>query len=138
MVVKRKFKVRKQINGAQNYRVWEKYAEGDYVIGKVVGNHICQYKKNNPKVEVYDAFFADGSHTNILDKVFVLNSCGSLDKAMESVEEGAVIKVEYNGKGKLEKGPYAGKEAHQVTVSIVEEDTEDEVDTTGLDDSDIL
>lgn len=132
---KRQFRVKKQVNGSQSYKKWEDYSVGDIVIGEFLGMHICQYKKENPKLKVLDAFSKDGSLEEFIGKTLVLNSCGSLDKAMEQVIEGDVIQVEYTGKNLLQKGPYAGKEAHSVALAIVEAEGIEEVadeDTLGL------
>lgn len=125
---KRKFAVKKQLNGAQTYKKWSDYATGDMVIGTFVGVHTCQYDKENYKIKVEDCFFKDGSGEDLIGKTLVLNNCGSLAKAMEDVNEKDLIQVEYLGKSVLEKGLYAGKEAHSVAVAIVEEEESEESD----------
>lgn len=123
--VKRTFTVKKSLGGAQTYRKWEDYSEGDVVIGTYVGTHICQYKKTNYKIKVLDAQFEDFELAEtLIGKTMVLNSAGSLDKQMEEVSEGDTIQMEYTGKMLLTKGPYAGKEAHTMSVSIVEVDSD--------------
>lgn len=113
--------VKKSLGGAQNYRKWEDYSEGDIVTGQFVGIHVCQYKKKNFKIKVLDAQFEDFEAADkLIGKILVLNSAGSLDKQMEEVQEGEFITMEYSGKTMLTKGPYAGKEAHGMIVNIVE------------------
>jgi hypothetical protein len=121
MSIGRKYVVKKSLGGSQAYRVWEDYSVGDWVLGRYVGNHVCQYKKQNPKIEVIDALFDDSDLSDsIIGKTLVLNAVGSLSAQIEKVEEGETVRVTYNGKNLLTKGPYAGKEAHSVTVDIIE------------------
>lgn len=118
--------VKKSLGGAQNYRKWEDYSEGDVVVGTFIGIHVCQYKKKNFKIKVLDAQFEDHELADtLIGKVLVLNAAGSLDKQMEEVEEGDNISMEYTGKSLLTKGPYAGKEAHGMIVNIVEIEEEE-------------
>lgn len=117
----RKYVVKKSLGGSQTYRVWEDYTVGDWVLGRYVGNHVCQYKKENPKIEVLDAGFDDLDFSDsIIGKTLVLNAAGSLSAQIDKVEVGETIRVTYNGKNLLTKGPYAGKEAHSVNVEIIE------------------
>lgn len=51
-----------------------------------------------------------------------LNSNGMLDKAMEQIEIGTFVQIEYKGSNKIEKGKVKGKEAHSVSVSVLVED----------------
>jgi hypothetical protein len=124
---KRTFKVTKTIGGAQSYRQWADYSEGDIVIGTYQGIHICQFKKENYKVKVLDAQFKDDPDlaTSLIDKTLVLNENGSLKKQMteSGIKEGDLFQVEYTGKYMITKGPFAGKEGHGVSVSLLEEDT---------------
>lgn len=122
---KRKFtaNVKKKLGGAQSYRKWSEYAQGDTVLGKFVGYHTCQYKKKNPKIEVYDAQWKDADAAEkILGRVLVLNHCAKLEKLIEEaeIEEGDGMEIEYEGTFTLTKGPYAGKESHTMTLSVVE------------------
>lgn len=134
MAINRKYVTKKKFGGGNyTFRLWKEYAEGDALVGKFVGVHKCQYKKNNPIIEIKEAGFADGSGSSLVGKTLVLNSCGSVDKAFSEIPEGTLVMVEYNGTGELTKGPYAGKEAHSVSVSVVEEDFDaGDVDDTGL------
>lgn len=123
---KRTFTVKKTLGGAQNYRKWEDYEMGDVVVGTFMGIHVCQYKKNNFKIKVLDAQFMDHElGESLIGKTLVLNAMGSLDKQMSEVQEGESVQVEYLGKSLLTKGPYAGKDAHGVSVAIVEVESND-------------
>jgi hypothetical protein len=131
-MAKRVFTVKKALGGAMSFRKWDDYEVGDVVIGTFLGIHTCQFKKTNFKIKVLDAQFVDTELAeSLIGKTLVLNSAGSLDKQMEEVEEGETIQVEYTGKSLLTKGPYAGKEAHSVTVNIVEMSEEQDA-TDGL------
>ena len=128
MSEKRKFKVTKKLNGQKMYRKWAEYDEGDIVVGKYIDKHTDNYEKENYVIEVVEAFFKDKTGTKYEGKNLVLNSCGGLDKAMEKVSLGELVQVEYTGTSIMEKGKFAGKEAHGVTVSVVEYDEETEGD----------
>lgn len=85
------------------------------------------YEKPNWLIEVEEAVFADEDEAEkLIGKQIGLNSNGQLDKAMEKVEEGQYVQVTYNGKSEIEKGKYAGKEAHLVGVDLVEVEGEEE------------
>lgn len=121
----RKYVVRKSLNGPKVFRKWSEYSTGDILIGKFVGKHEDQtYNKTHWIVKVEEAFTKEDPD-KLIGKDVVLNACGSLDKAMEQVEEGQIIQVEYMGMEEMSKGKYAGKEAHLVKVDLVEEEEED-------------
>lgn len=121
---KRQFKTTRTLAGAQKvYRKWESYSEGDVVVGKFVGNHVDQYKKNCPIIEVYEASFKDNSGDSVVGKHLVMNACGMLTKAMDGVQLNELVQVEYTGTSTIEDGPFKGKEAHCMKVDLVEEDT---------------
>lgn len=131
---KRVFKTKKKLSGGRSiFRKWNEWEEGDYIIGKYVGMKEDNYDKPNWMVQVEEAVFADEEEAaKLVGKQIGLNSNGQLDKAMEKVEEGQFVQVTYNGKSEIEKGKYAGKEAHLVGVDLVEEDdgsTEEEEET---------
>lgn len=131
MTEKRKYKVSKSLSGPKAYRKWEDWAVGDTVIGKYTGNHTDQYKKVCPILLVEQTFWKDKNDGEEMEgKSLVLNHCGTLAKAMESVSEGQIIQLEYTGTAEIQKGPYAGKDAHTMKVDIVVEDdsSEEEVD----------
>lgn len=134
--MERKYKVKKQLNGSRIYRKWADWSEGDIVVGTYVGTEVDKFGKNSRHLEIEDAFLKDKKfQASIIGKVLSLNYCGSLDYVFKpkkdgsiDVKEGDTIQVEYTGMEKLEKGTYAGKEAHTVSVCVVEsvEDDSDE------------
>lgn len=125
---KRVFKTKKKLSGGRSvFRKWNEWEEGDYIIGKYVGMKEDNYEKPNWLIEVEEAVFADEDEAEkLIGKQIGLNSNGQLDKAMEKVEEGQYVQVTYNGKSEIEKGKYAGKEAHLVGVDLVEVEGEEE------------
>lgn len=127
-MAKRVFTVTKNLSGSNTYRKWSEYSEGDCVVGKFVGFHVCQYKKQNPKIQVVHADFADDSGETLIGKTLVINSCGSVDKAFENLSEGDGVQIIYTGKITMQKGPYAGKEAHTVTCDMVDLGSSEEND----------
>ena len=119
-MLKRKYKVKKAISGtAKAFRKWEEYATGDVIIGKYVDIHTDQYKKTCWIIDVEEAHFKK-SKEDYAGKHLVLNNCGSLAKAMEKVSVGDLLQIEYTGMTTIEKGPYAGKDAHTVKVDVIE------------------
>lgn len=118
----------REVGGAKDYRAWDLWDNGDYVLGEYVGTGesetvygIQQYHD----VRVKDASFEIG-------KVIRLNGNGSLDSKMEELEEGQTVKVEYFGKKVLTSGKYKGKDFHDVRVSVAEKQVAQEAEFTGL------
>lgn len=109
------------------YRKWEDYTVGDIVIGKLVGYHTDQYQKQCPIVEVLDCQFKKDA-SKYQGKSLVLNSCGMLNKNLEqaNVQLGQIIQVEYKGTAEIEKGKFAGKDAHVLDIQLVEESSGEE------------
>jgi hypothetical protein len=103
--------------GQSSYRAWKNWEEGDYLVGKYVSQHEDNYGKPNYKVEVIEAGFtsADAPKTGTM---FTFNSSGTLNKAMEEVKEGDVIKVIYIGEKITPKGKYKGKPYHAMEVLV--------------------
>ncbi len=125
-MAKRTFKKTQTLSGGKKvYRKWDEYEVGDVLIGKYVAIHTDQYKKECPVVEVLEAQFKDDSGDDLEGQQLVLNACGMLNKALEDVAFGQLIQVTYNGKSTIEKGPYKDKEAHTMSVDIVELDEEE-------------
>jgi len=50
-------------------------------------------------------------------KVTIVNGAGNLGFQMSKVNPGDIVQILYNGKQKLTKGTFAGKETHSFTVS---------------------
>lgn len=119
----RRWNTVKTLSGADvKYRKWNEFEIGDIVIGTYESVSLDNYKKNSYKISVLDAQLKDGSGDQYVGKTLALNANGMLDKAMNELEKGTIVQIEYLGKDMMEKGPYAGKEAHKVGVSVVEED----------------
>lgn len=121
---KRVFKSKKKLSGGRcTYRAWGEWEVGDYIIGTYKGSREDQYNKPNWLVAVEEAEFSDSKAAKkLIGQTIGLNSAGQLNKAMEKVEEGDMIQVMYNGTSEIEKGKYAGKDAHLIEVDLVEED----------------
>jgi hypothetical protein len=139
---KRVFKSKKKLSGARaTYRPWKEWEIGDLIIGKYRGQKEDNYEKPNWLFEVLDAQFSDGrAAKKLIGQTIGLNSNGQLNKAMNSglekgsIEEGeTILQVMYNGTSEIEKGKYAGKDAHLVEVDIVEEDDGSEEDADSED-----
>lgn len=121
-MAKRVFKATEQLaGGTRVYRKWADWEVGDILIGKWVATHVDQYKKNCPVFTVEEAYFkAKKEGEKLKGQNLCLNACGMLEKALESAEKGDLIQIEYTGTSMIEKGPYAGKEAHTMVVDKVE------------------
>ena len=135
---KRVFRSKKKLSGSRCvYRAWKTWSVGDLIIGTYRGSKIDNYDKPNWIIDVIDAQFSKKKEgEKLVGQTIGLNSAGGLDKAMEKVEEGTVIQVMYNGTSTIEKGKYAGKDAHNIEVDLVEEDTADDSGGYVGDDSD--
>ena len=125
-MAKRKFTAKKKLNGSQLYRKWSEYSIGDWLIGKYVGIHEDKtYNKEHFKIEVEEAEFKDGTGDDYQGKTLVLNTTGGLEKAMDKAEEGQFFQFEYCGMETMTGGIYAGKDAHSIEVTLVEEEGDD-------------
>lgn len=129
-MAKRVFKSKKKLSGGRcTYRAWKEWDVGDYIIGKFKGSKTDNYDKPNWLVEVVDAAFVEHKLARkLIGQTIGLNSSGQLNKAMEKVEEGDLIQVMYNGTSEIEKGKYAGKDAHLIEVDLVQEDVDEDDD----------
>lgn len=113
----------REIGGARVYRGWKFWDEGDWLEGTYVSMGEDNYGNPSYTVKV-DAFeFADPEKGISPDGAevkagcdFVLNSNGSLNYKMQSVEEGTKIKVLYDGTDVMQKGKFKGKEFHVVRL----------------------
>lgn len=121
MANKRVFKVKKKLSGGKTtFRKWGDWDEGDILIGTYVSTREDQYNKPNWTFKVEDAQFVDRKLAKeLVGQNITLNSSGQFDKAMEAVTEGDMVQITYNGTSTIEKGKYAGKEAHSVEVDLV-------------------
>lgn len=118
-----------QLTGSKVFRPWALWEEGDTIIGSLVNISEDNYGKPNYEISVIEVDFAEDQasyenkkgekivcKTPNVGEIFVLNSNGSLDRSMERVENGDVVKVIYQGVDILAKGKYAGKEFHKLDV----------------------
>jgi hypothetical protein len=142
---KRVYKSKKKLSSVKaTYRKWSEWDAGDILIGTYKGSQTDSYDKPNWLVEVEDAQFTNAKVAKkLLPKgdektVIGLNSSGKLDAAMEQVEIGDMVQIEYKGMSTIEKGKYKGKDAHDIEVDLIEEDVEDDDDEDDdeVDDSD--
>lgn len=124
-----------QIGGAKVFRPWVGWTEGDSFEGKHTGTTEDNYGKTNWEFETIAVDFEEEISVVIPKKgknvgqeieyeapkvgdIFVLNSSGSLDKAMEKVDIGDKIKVIYEGTIILNKGPNKGSTAHTMKILV--------------------
>jgi len=117
----RVFKTKKKLNGSKVYKAWKEWQAGDYVIGKYSGTSKDKYRKNSWHLDIIETSFADGS-TFDEGKTMGINSTGMVDKVMEGVDLGEIIRMDYEGTEVLTSGDFEGSDAHVTTVSILEED----------------
>ncbi len=114
----------KEIGGAKVYRGWKNWVEGEYIQGVLTGTSVDNYNKTNWHIQITETNIED--EDEIIEGVTIgLNSCGSLDFKMVQVAEGETVYIEYNGKGELTKGKFAGKEFHEVIVKVMGDDDDD-------------
>ena len=128
-MAKRTFKTSRKLTGAKVFRKWDDWKVGDLFIGKFADQYTDE--KYNKEVYVFDVeectFNAD-----LAGKQLALNEMGMFSKAMEKVSKGEFIQFTYNGKDQIEKGKFAGKEAHTCEVLVLEEGDEDDSGEDGL------
>ncbi len=121
-------RVFKKLTIRKTYRAWEDWEVGDLVIGKIRGIHKDQkFEKDCYMIDVEEAEFSDKKLAKeMAGKTLVLNHSGMLNKSLDQLSEGDVVQIIYQGKGKMEKGKYKGKEAHTFEVDqVVDEGEED-------------
>lgn len=122
-----------QIGGAKIYRPWIGWTEGDMFEGKLTGTQEDNYGKTNWIFETIAVEF-DEEVAKVTPKkgknagktveyaapkpgdVFVMNSAGFLDAALEKADIGDKIKVIYEGTIILNSGDNKGAEAHSGKV----------------------
>lgn len=137
------YKSKKVLAGAKTeYRAWKEWAEGDWIVGKLVGT--SPNRKNKSKkdwiLEVEEVGFEDAKAAKKLKKgtKITLNCAGQLDRGMEQVGDGELVQVVYNGEGEMEGGDYAGQMAHSMEVTIVEPDSDEDEDSDEEEEDDDL
>ena len=119
MAKKRSFR---KLNGGKSYRAWKNWDVGDTIVGKYVGDSVDNYDKPNWHIQIEECDFSEESANIEAGKTIGLNSAGGLDKAMDNVEIGQFVEITYQGTSVLEKGKFAGKEAHNIEVSVCDDE----------------
>lgn len=137
--MKRVFRTTQQVTGFQKqFRAWKDYAIGDVVIGKILKEtHKDKYDKFCLIIEVLDAQFKNGTGDTFVGKNLVINSSGQIAKAQErgDLYPGQLAQFTYMGTSLMEKGKFAGADAHVIEVAIVEESDSSEGALAGQDSS---
>ena len=110
------FKFRKV--GGRTYRSWTKWSEGDVLIAKYTESYEDQFGNTCYEVQVIESDFSNEEENLDEGALLGVNSCGSLNNKMKGVEIGSVLRIEYAGKGKIDKGPMAGKSFHNVNLGV--------------------
>ena len=105
------------VAGSSNYKAWNKWEAGDYLVGKYISAGEDSFGNANYKVEVIEAGFNSGDAPKPAS-IFTFNSSGTLNKAMESISEGDIVKVIYKGEEVLTKGKYKNKKFHSMEVLV--------------------
>lgn len=124
-MAKRVFKTKKKLSGGNNiYRAWDKWSEGDYIIGTFVGEGPND-KWHNPtyQIKIEEAVFSDKKAAKeLIGQVVTLNNTGGFGKSMKDVSEGDMLQIEYTGQNEITKGEWKGEMAHAIEVDLVEEE----------------
>lgn len=132
-MAKRIFKVKKEISGsATTFRKWDEWKVGDTFVGEFKKMKMDQkYDKPTWTFLIEEAMFVGKPKASsaLKGKQLTLNSNGKLDKAMAEVKPGQFVEIEYMGKKRMEGGKYKGKEAHDVKVSLLSDDEDEEIDS---------
>ncbi len=127
MSTKRTFKSTRTVSGGnQIYRAWDKWKEGDILVGTYKGiGPADKYKKDTFQFEVLETFFSDKkAGKEIQDKVVTLNFTGGFAKSMKAVTAGDTVQLTYNGQNEIASGEWAGEMAHAIEVEIGDMDGE--------------
>lgn len=131
-----KMRVVQTLTISKIYRGWDDYSVGDIVMGEIVGKNKDNYGKTSPVIRVDYCSFKGESADKYMGKNLVLNSCANLSNPLTEakimsadgtdIETGKTIQVEYTGKYTLTKGPFKGKEGHDMQIQVLEADIESE------------
>lgn len=137
-----KMRVVQNLTISKVYRAWEDYSVGDVVMGEIVGKHKDNYGKTSPVIKVSYCSFKTEDAAKYMGKNLVLNSCANLNNPLTEakiisadgtdISTGKTIQVEYTGKYTLAKGPYKGKEGHDMQIQLLESDDESESEDVDL------
>jgi len=118
-VTRRSFK---EVGGNIVFRKWTDFKQGDTIEGLYKGRGKTDaYGK---QAYLFDVTFCSFDKS-FEGKTLGLNQMGNLDSKMANVQEKDYIMMSYEGKYKLEKGPFKGKEAHNVKVLIADSEGND-------------
>jgi hypothetical protein len=115
---------------------WDKWEEGDWAEGIVVGSEKDKrFKRMNYiiKLEDFDLECEDqnGKPIKVGDNL-LLNGCGCLERNMQGVQKGDAVKVVYTGQVEVSSGDWEGELCHTMDVYVAEEGgVPDELDELG-------
>jgi hypothetical protein len=119
--VQRKFKTKRELTASVVYRGYKEWAVGDIVIGDIVDFRKDDYGGMGVVINVVDCQFSKDKK-KFEGKKLYLNSCAIIKKSMDDLKPGMTLQVEYKGTGVTKKGKYAGKDFHEVGLTILEDD----------------
>jgi len=119
----------KEVGGVKTYIKWTDCKKGQVVIdgAKYIRSFEGKYGVQ------YEFITNEG-------EIIVINKAGQLDYKMDFIRPGAKVHITFEGKIRLEKGTYAGKDSNQFTVLSDDDfvdDSEKEAavaDAAGIDD----
>lgn len=113
------FKFR-QVKEQRTYRAWSEWAEGDYIICKLIDVYPDKFRNECYEVEIIECSFEDKSAEFKEGAIVGLNSMGSLHYKLEDVPLKSIARIEYTGMDTINKGPFEGKECHTCSVAVDE------------------
>lgn len=105
------------VMGQSSYRAWKNWDVGDYLVGKFISQGEDNFGNPSYKVEVIEAGF-ENADVPATGSIFSFNSSGALNKAMEEITVGDVLKVIYKGEDTVTKGKFKGKKFHSMEVLV--------------------
>ena len=121
---KRVFKtVRKVAGRGGNFRAWDTWNTGDILIAEFKGlGKEDMYGHPSYEMEIVDAQFSKDKEKFKPGTIITLNHNGSVGNGLKNAMPGELYQFEYNGMGVIEKGKWAGKDAHSIDITLVEEE----------------
>jgi hypothetical protein len=142
---KRKFKTKRAVTGkslSRFFHNWDKWKEGDYVIGEYERFITDTYQNKCPIVKVIEANLSsdvtdkEGNVVDIVGQNLQLNGAGAIkyaffaeDEAKDKwpIEKGEIVQVLYNGKMEAEDWKGQGQPPHQMEIDVLEDEEEEDV-----------
>jgi hypothetical protein len=126
-------RVRRKIGGVKCYKPWKDWENGDYIVGKYIGQSIDSFDKPNFHIELEEVSMvsAKASNGSKLEAgvILGLNASGQLVPKFDSLKVGDVVDVTYRGIESLpDNHRFKGKDCHQIDVSVLEESKERELE----------